>query len=137
MAETKINAKIETKGDAYVLTAGFRFDTINNLKKFGKGAALELTEKESKDVKFAVTAGAVASCSAHGVTFTGANADGYAEMTGCFPKTSMSKVEKENYLTDNFALVLASLNEVQAQVEAASKDLDTVISTVKKSITIG
>lgn len=139
MAETntKKTATIETKGDAYVITAGFKYDTIGNLNKFGKSAALQLTEKDSKDVKFKVATSAIPSVSAHGVSFTGANSDGYAEVTGCFPKTSMSADDKKAYLKDNFALILVSLNEVQTQVEAAEKDLDGVMKNVDNAIKIG
>lgn len=137
MTDTKVTAKIETKGDAFVLTAGFKYDTIHNLVKYGKGDALKLIEKENKDEKFRVSADKIASFSAHGVAFTGANADGYAEATGCFPRTSMSKKEKEEYLVENFALIIASLNEVQTQVESAAKDLDKVMGVVKGSINIG
>lgn len=139
MAETntKKTATIETKGDAYVLTAGFKYDTIKNLNKFGKGSALQLTEKDSKDVMFKVSTNAVASISAHGVSFTGANSDGYAEVTGCFPKASMSAEDKKAYLKDNFALILVSLNEIQTQVEAANKDLKGVMDNVDNAIKIG
>lgn len=139
MAETntKKTATIETKGDAYVITAGFKYNTIKDLVKFGKASALNLTEKDSKDVMFRVMTDSIGSVSAHGIAFTGANDNGYAEVTGCFPKTSMSADEKKSYLKNEFALILVSLNAVQAQVEAAAKDLDGVMKDVDNAIKIG
>lgn len=138
MAETKkVNATIETKGDAFVITAGFKLNTINNLKKYGKEAALQLVDAETKDTYFSVNADKCGSYSKYGITFTGANKDGLAEVTGIFPENSMTSEKKKEYIKDEFALVIANLNKIQEQVEKASGELDGVMKTVEASITVG
>lgn len=133
----KNQATIKTLGDSFVLTAGFKLETLNNLVKYGKGAALKLVDEKTESEYFVVSASKTPSMGQFGVSFTGANSDGFAEVTGHFPKPSMSKDEKKAYLRDNFALVLANLDNVQKQVEASSKDLDALMKSVNGAITIG
>ena len=134
MAEIK--ATIKSIGDAFVVTAGFKFETIENLVKYGKDKALFLTDKETKEPYFGVNAGTCAEISRFGVTFTGANKEGYAECTGYFPKPAMTEEQKKEYLRNNFAYVITYLNEVQKQVEAEEKDLKALIATVDGAITL-
>lgn len=135
MAENqKPQATIKTLGDAFVITAGFKFETIKNLKKYGMESALVLVNDETKDPYFCVSHGHEAEASKYGVVFTGANASGYAECTGSFPEIAMSDEKKREYLKDHFAFVIANLNKVQAPIEAAEKELDKVMATVNAAI---
>lgn len=136
MAEAKTKATIKALGDAFVITAGFKLETIKNLIKYGKESALKLVDKETKEPYFAVITADETQISKFGIAFTGANEDGYAECTGYFPKASMSKEKKKDFLRDNFAYVVSHLNQVQAQVEAEEKALNTVIATVDEAITL-
>lgn len=135
MAETT-KATIKSIGDAFVITAGFKYETVKKLIEYGKEKALTLVDQETKEPYFAVTLGKVANASRFGITFTGANEAGYAEATGMFPKASMKKEEKEKFLVSHYAFVVTRLNEVQAQVEAAEKELNKLISTANASITV-
>ena len=137
MAEVKPNkATITALGDAFVLTAGFKYETVKNLIKYGKENALTLVDPETKDPYFRVSVGTEAEASKYGVVFTGANKQGFAECTGSFPSIGMSEEKKAAYLRDYYALVLANLNEVQAQVETAAKELDKIMELVDSSIEI-
>ena len=134
MAEVK--ATIKAVGDAFVITAGFKFKTLKDLIKYGKSAALTLTDKETKEPYFKVNVGKVAEATKYGIVFTGANKAGYAECTGTFPQVGMTEEKKTEYLKDNFALVLANVNTVQTQVTAAEKELNAVMEVVDASITV-
>lgn len=135
MAENqKPQATIKTLGDAFVITAGFKLETIKNLKKYGMQDALMLVHEETKDPYFNISYGREAEASKYGVVFTGANAMGYAECTGSFPDIAMSDEKKREYLKDNFAFVIANLNKLQAPVEAAEKALDKVMAAVDAAI---
>jgi hypothetical protein len=132
----EVKATIKSIGDAFVVTAGFKYETAKNLIKYGKENALVLVDEKTKDPYFGVVLGDTTEISRFGITFTGANKEGYAECTGCFPKTSMSDEEKKAFLRDNLAYAVSYLNEVQKQVEAAEKDLKAIIATVDNAITI-
>ena len=133
-AEAK--ATIKSVGDAFVVTAGFKFETVKNLMKYGKGQALVLVNKETKEPYFAVTVGNTTEISQFGITFTGANKEGYAECTAHFPKPSMSEDNKKQFLRDRLAYAVAYLNDVQKQVEEEEKLLQKVMDTVDNAITI-
>ena len=130
------NAHIKTAGDAFVITAGFKFETVKNLIKYGKSSALEIINKETKESVFKVALGKASEVSRFGIVFTGKNKDGFAECTGCFPRPSMSEEEKKECLRSNFAYVIAHLNEVQKQIEDNDQELKGVMEVVDKSITI-
>lgn len=133
---TEVKATIKSVGDAFVVTAGFKFDTIKNLIKYGKSQALTLVNEKTNEPYFGVTLGTHTEISRFGITFTGANREGYAECTGNFPKTSMSEEQKKEFLRDNLAFVVSYLSDVQKQVEAESKALQAIIDTVNNAITI-
>lgn len=134
MAEVK--ATIQTTGDAFVVTAGFKYETVQNLIKYGKEKALALVDEKTKEPYFGVNLGDHTEISKYGITFTGANRNGYAECTGCFPEASWSDEEKKDFLRDRLAYVVTYLNEVQKQVEAEEKTLKAIIATVDAAITI-
>ena len=138
MAEEKRNTtKIEAKGDAFVITSGIKYDDIQNLVKYGKGDALKLISKETKEEYFVVSIKNKGAVNKYGIDFTSKTADGFAEVTMQFNKVNMSKDEKENYLKDNFAYIISYVDEVQKQVEAAIKDLNALMENAKKAITVG
>lgn len=132
----KPKTTIRTAGDAFVITAGFKLETVKNLAKYGKDNALKLVDKETKDPYFAVMTGKDTQISKFGVVFTGANRDGYAECTGFFPKTSMSEEAKKEFLRDNLAFAVNHINKIQEQIEEADVELQKVIATVDEAITI-
>ena len=134
MAEVK--ATIKSVGDAFVVTAGLKFETIQNLMKYGKEDALVLVNDKTKEPYFAVAIGKTTEISRFGITFTGANRDGYAECTASFPVNSMPEDEKKDFLRDRLAYVVTYLGEVQKQVEAEEKALKAIIATVDGAITI-
>ena len=136
MAENKPKTTIRTAGDAFVITAGFKLETVKNLIKYGKDSALKLVDKETKDPYFAIMVDNETQISKFGIVFTGANRDGYAECTGYFPKNSMSETEKKEFLRDNLAYAVNYLNEIQKQIEAEAVELQKVIATVDEAITI-
>lgn len=137
MATETIKAPhIKAVGDAYVITAGFKFDTVVNLIKYGKDAALTLVDLETKDPYFAVSVGKTAEASKYGVVFTGADKNGFAQCTGSFPKLNMSEAEKAAYLKDNYAYTLANLTGISAQIVDAEKTLESLMKAVDASITI-
>ena len=136
MATEKKTTTIKTLGDAFVITAGFKYETVDQLKKYGLEAALNLVDPETKDTEFSVNLGKCGEASKFGVTFTGANVEGYAEVTGTFPKASMSKEEKEKFLLDRYAHTISNLNKVQEQIEKSKDELDKLIATANKSIEI-
>lgn len=133
---TEVKATIKSVGDAFVVTAGFKFDVIKNLIKYGKEQALVLVDEKTKEPYFGVAIGTHTEISRFGITFTGANREGYAECTGNFPKTSMSEEQKKEFLRDNLAYVVAYLGDVQKQVEAEGKALKAIIDAVDNAITI-
>ena len=136
MAEIKTKATIVAHGDAYVITADFKLKTIKDLIKYGKESALTLIDTETKDPYFSVKTGKVAEASKYGVVFTSANRQGLAQCTGTFPAVGMTEEKKTEFLKDNFALVIANLNEVAKQVATAEKELNGIMEVVDASITI-
>lgn len=133
---SEVKATIKSVGDAFVVTAGFKFSTIKNLIKYGKDKALTLVNEKTNEPYFGVTVGTHTEISRFGITFTGANRDGFAECTGHFPKTSMTEEQKKEFLRDNLAYAISYLNDVQKQIEAESKALKAIIDTVDNAITI-
>ena len=136
MAENKPKTTIKTAGDAFVITAGFKLETVKNLTKYGKDNALKLVDKETKDPYFAVMVGTETQISKFGIVFTGANRDGYAECTGYFPRNSMSEEAKKEFLRDNLAYAVNYLNEIQKQIETEAVELQKVIAVVDAAIDI-
>ena len=135
-AETIKTPNIKAVGDAYVITAGFKFETVVNLIKYGKDAALTLVEPETKDPYFAVSVGKVAEASKYGIVFTGADKNGFAQCTGSFPKVNMSEADKAAYLKDTYAYTLANLTLIATQIVDAEKELESLMKAVDASITI-
>lgn len=129
-------ATIKSIGDAFVVTAGFKLSTVQDLVKYGKDSALVLKDKQTKEPYFAVSVGSDTEISRFGITFTSASRDGYAECTATFPETSMTEEDKKVFLRENFAFVITHLNAVQEQIEAESKELAEVIATADSAITI-
>ena len=134
--ETKNTATIKVLGDAFVITAGFKFQTVKDLIKYGKEAALTLNDKETKDPYFQVGVGPHADISKFGVVFTNANKEGYAECTGFFANTGMSEADKLAYIKDKFAFAVSHLNEVATQVTEAEAALNAVMKVVDNAITM-
>ena len=133
---SEVKATIKSVGDAFVVTAGFKFNTIKNLIKYGKDKALTLVNEKTNEPYFGVTVGTHTEISRFGITFTGANRDGFAECTGHFPKASMPEEQKKEFLRDNLAYAISYLNDVQKQIEAEDKTLKAIIDTVDNAITI-
>lgn len=129
-------ATIKSVGDAFVVTAGFKFDTVKNLIKYGKEQALTLVDEKTKEPYFGVTIGEHTEISRFGITFTSANREGYAECTAHFPENSMSEEQKKEFLRENLAYIVTHLGAVQKQVENESKVLKDIIDTVDNAITI-
>lgn len=137
MATETIKAPhIRAVGDAYVITANFKFDTVVSLIKYGKDAALTLVDPETKDPYFAVSVGKAAEASKYGIVFTGADKNGFAQCTGSFPKMNMSEADKSAYLKDTYAYTLANLTLISTQIVGAEKDLENLMKAVDASITI-
>lgn len=134
--ETKNVATIKVLGDAFVITAGFKFQTVKDLIKYGKDAALTLKDKETKDPYFRVNVGSHTEVSRYGVVFTNANKEGYAECTGFFAETGMSEENKLQFIKDKFAFAINHLNEVATQVETAEAELNSVMKVVDNAITM-
>lgn len=134
MAELETKATIKTLGDAFVITAGFKLDTIKDLTKYGMGQALKLIDEKTEEEYFRVSTGEMAEVSRFGVVFTSKDPNGYAQCTGSFPELAMSDADKRNYLKDNFAFVITNLNKVQEHVVAAEKALDKVMADVDTAI---
>lgn len=134
--EKKSTTKIEAKGDAFIITAGIKYDDIQNLIKYGKGNALTLINKETKETIFVVDIKSKGDVSKYGISFTSKNAQGFAEVTLNFKKLNMSKDEKTEYLKDNFAYVISYVDEIQKQVEEAVKVLNKLMQNATSAINV-
>ena len=136
MADNRETTTIRTMGDAFVVTAGFKYETLKNLKKYGKEAALTRYNEETKDPIFCVNVGKTAEISRFGVSFTGEDEQGYAQLTAYFPKPNMSKADKKAFLQDHLAHVVTELDLIQAQIEKEEKALERVMATFEKAVKI-
>lgn len=132
--ETRKTTTIKSVGDAFVITAGFKLQTVKNLLKYDGSKALTLFDEETKEPYFQVGIGCDNSVSKYGITFTNANKEGFAECTCYFPKAGMTEEQKKDYLKDNLALVINNINAVQEQVDFNAAALDKLIQETDAAI---
>lgn len=120
-------AKLQKVGEAIVITSKVKAEDIYRVEKF-KPEALEL--RKEKEVVFKVNMCYGASVSNYGVCFANENAEGYAQMT------FMTDLETKEEVTEEYGVVIANLNKVEAKIEAALTKVTKLFDSVSDSIEV-
>lgn len=121
-------AKIKKVGQALVMTSSITSKDYDRVASF-KPSALELKD-EKGNVEFKVASNCYASIGNYGIGFDAENKDGYLQIT------TMSMTETKEDIIENYAVVLAKLNKIEAQVAAALEEVNTLFEDVSGSIEV-
>lgn len=125
-----MNTKI--LGAAFTLTSSIKMETIKKLQKFSP-ASLQLKDADKKNVIYAIGTGKDAAINAHGVTFNGENADGFAQATIAIPTDTANKAA---FVKENYGLAMLGLVDMEAHVATELESLEGKFTTVSESIEV-
>lgn len=133
MSQQKTTKKIQIVGNAVLLTSKLKLDTIKKIEKFNKDL-LCLTEIKDDEVKelFRINVGKTASLSKYGVTFTNANAEGYACTTFLLPNNVKDRKE---YIKEEYGTALFMLSDLEDAIATAESEINAAFEKLNDDIT--
>lgn len=119
-ATNNTTKKVKIAGNAMVITSKLKFDEIKKMEKYNP-AALVLIEKNDEETNevFRISTGKVSSFSQYGITYSEANANGFATATILLDHAE----NKKAYVKDKYATALIILGEIEDSVKTACEKL--------------
>jgi hypothetical protein len=126
-------ATIKILGDAAVVTSTLKVSDIKKLITFSP-KSLDLVDAETKEPIFGVRLGlANGSLNAHGVTYNGENARGFATATLFIP---VGTTKKKDYITEIYGNAILTLNKAEESIIAATATVEADIAAINGAITV-
>lgn len=121
-------ARLRKVGTAIVLTSALKEDEIKKVSKFAPAALVLLDE--DKEVIFKVGLSERRQIGKYGVAFNSKNTAGSAELT------VMTDLKDKEAVTEEYGVIIANLQKVEAQVAAALEDVKAVFASVENNIEV-
>ena len=120
-------AKVKIAGSSVVITSELKVEELKKVRKFTK-SGLSLKDDKGNDV-FTIAIGNVSSISKYGITYAGANAEGYAQATLMLDETVNADERKKAFI-DTYAIELANLNTLENFIRESATEIEKTIATV-------
>lgn len=133
LRSTKMTKKVQIVGDAMVITSKLKLETIKKIQKFNKDllCLTEIRDNTTNEL-FRIETGKVASFNKYGITFTNANAEGYACATLLLPNNVKDRKE---YVKDEYGTALVMLADLEDAIATAAAEIDSVYAKLEDEIT--
>lgn len=130
-------SKINTYGNAVVITSAASLEDIKVLEKYNPAALTLKGGEDNKEVVFLVRSGKQSGMSQYGIVFDGKTRDEAGLATATFVLPSGHEDNLKEYLADVYGETLVNLGKVEQQIPAAVEAALKARADVMESIQVG
>lgn len=127
-------AKVKIAGNAAIITSTLKVEEIEKIRKYTK-SGLTLKDETGKNDIFTICLGDASSLSKRGICYASQDNEGYALATLPIPEYLVGN-ERKTYITDNFAMELANLANLETCISGTLLNLQDIINDVEENIEV-